>query len=178
MRHSALLAVLAILGLFVLNSSAFAADPEVRLRVVKLAEFEAALAKHKGRIVVVDYWATYCVPCMKEFPHLVELHKKHNKDGVTCISMSVDDRDDQPDGRDLEADLKKFLTKQNATFENFLIAEKPAVWSNAWKFQVVPAVRVYGRDGKLARQFDYEDQKSFDHTDVEAFVQKLLGEKK
>src|SRR5262245_46111232 len=172
-RHPAAAAVLVFLGLLVLMSGcAPATKPEVRLEVVKLAEFEAAVARHKGKVVVVDFWATFCTPCMKEFHRTVEMQQKYGQDGLVCISMSVD----QPQDRD---SALKFLQKEKAEFENFLIDEEASIWSNAWKFRNVPAVRVYGRDGMLAKQFDYEDpDNQFEHKDVEPFVVKLLRDGK
>jgi thiol-disulfide isomerase/thioredoxin len=142
------------------------------LDLVKLSAFEEALAKHKGKVVVVDFWATFCIPCKKEFHRQVEMQQKYGKEGLVCISMSID----QPEDKDAAL---QFLIKEKATFENFLIDEKPAVWSKAWNFRNVPALRVYGRDGKLAKQFDYEDaDNQFDHAEVEPFVVKLLRDGK
>jgi thiol-disulfide isomerase/thioredoxin len=145
-------------------------DVDVRLQVVKLKEFEEALAKHKGQVVVVDFWATYCVPCRKEFHRLVEMHGKYGSEGLACISMTVD-------GLDAQQQALEFLQKQHAGFENFLIDEKPrgaTGWADRWGFDNPPAVHVYGRDGKLIRKFVIDGQESFEHSDVEPFVLKQL----
>jgi thiol-disulfide isomerase/thioredoxin len=185
-RHSHTVAVLTFMGLFVLivgcdatnsasNPKASPQQPavndvDVRLQVVKLKEFEEALAKHKGKVVVVDFWATYCVPCRKEFHRLVEMHEKYGNEGLVCISMTVDSPDAQEEALE-------FLKKQHAGFENFLIDEKPrgsTGWADRWGFDNPPAVHVYGRDGKLLRKFVIDGQESFEHSEVEPFVQKQL----
>ncbi len=52
-------------------------------------QVEAKVAAHKGKVVVLDAWATSCPACVEEFPGLVALHKKHG-DKVVCMSISCD----------------------------------------------------------------------------------------
>jgi thiol-disulfide isomerase/thioredoxin len=142
-------------------------DSPVDLKTVKLKELLEQIGSHKSKIVVVDVWATFCVPCKDGFPHLVELQKKHAADGVVCVSVSVDDTDARP------AALK-FLRKQNAAFPNYLLDEVPTVWQDHWDITAIPAVFVY-RDGKLLARFTYDDpDKQFTHKDVENKVASLL----
>src|SRR5207247_6836115 len=68
---------------------------EVDLKLVKLDRVLDAVKAQTGKVVVLDVWATFCVPCKKEFPRLVKLHEQHTKDGLVCMSLSVDDQDDR-----------------------------------------------------------------------------------
>src|SRR5262249_37812095 len=123
---------------------------------------------NKGKIIVVDVWATFCIPCMKEFPNLVEIHQQHAKDGVVCMSVSVDDSDNR------EKALK-FLQAKGAAFPNFLLDEDASVWQEAWKSKGVPIVFVFNRDGTQAGKFDSDDpDKQFSYKDVKAKVDELL----
>ncbi|MCE9528453.1 MAG: TlpA family protein disulfide reductase, partial [Planctomycetales bacterium] len=76
-------------------------------------DLAALIAKNKGNVVFVDYWATFCGPCKKAFPHTVELHKKHQAEGLAVISVDFDLLEDQ------EKALA-FLKKQGATFDNLI----------------------------------------------------------
>ena len=81
--------------------------------------------------------------------------------------------------KSLKADAKKATERlkkeKGAAFPNYLLDEDTAVWQNTWKLKGPPAVRVYGKDGKLTRQFDYDDPNNqFEFKDVEQLVQKLL----
>jgi hypothetical protein len=99
------------------------------------------------------------------------MHERYGKDGLVCASVSVDDVADRDKAL-------AFLKSKKAMFANYLLDEKAEVWQNEWEFTAPPAVRVYGRDGKLARKFDNEDPKNpFDYADVEPVVRKLLNDK-
>jgi thiol-disulfide isomerase/thioredoxin len=77
-----------------------------------LGAVEAAVKENKGKVVLVDFWATWCGPCVKTFPEFVSLHKKFAEKGLVCISVSLD--------KDAtKAGVPKFLIKNNAKFKNF-----------------------------------------------------------
>jgi thiol-disulfide isomerase/thioredoxin len=142
---------------------------EVRMEVVNYDALQKAIASHRGKVVILDVWATWCVPCKREFPHLVALHRRHAKVGVVCLSVSVDE------AKQREAVLE-FLKAKGATFPNYLLDEDAAVWQDKWDLKGIPAVFVYGRDGKLARKFtndDPDDQYTYD--DVRKLVEGMLG---
>jgi peroxiredoxin len=49
------------------------------------------MAAFRGKVVLVDFWATWCVPCRVEIPHFIELQKKYASRGFTVIGISMDD---------------------------------------------------------------------------------------
>lgn len=143
-----------------------AAEEAVELKPVKLRALEKAIASQPGKLVMVDFWATYCIPCKKGFPHLVQMHKDHAKDGLVTMSVTVDDI------KDSDRALA-FLKGQQATFANFLLDEETETWQEHWKFTSIPAVMLF-KDGKKLRQFDYDSPEQFTYDDVEKTVVKLL----
>jgi thiol-disulfide isomerase/thioredoxin len=144
------------------------ADGDVALKTVKWPELDKAIASHRGKVVVMDVWADFCIPCKREFHHLVELHQKHAKDGLDCLSLTVDDKDDA------EKSLA-FLKKQKATFGNYLVDEPIEVWTKRLAISGPPAVLVYDRSGKKVKTFTSEDP--FTYADVEKLVVPLLKQK-
>lgn len=146
---------------------------------VKIVDYDGVMetvASHKGKIVVMDAWSSWCEPCVAEFPGLVELHKKYGPEKVACISLSFD-ADGDP--AEYEADVLTFLKSQGATFDNLLSSDPEALYDK-FDFPSIPAVFVYDVDGNLAKRVDNSKRgsKPFTYADVEAVVQKLLaGEK-
>jgi cytochrome c biogenesis protein CcmG/thiol:disulfide interchange protein DsbE len=57
-------------------------------------EHSISLAQYRGRIVVLNFWATWCPPCIEEMPSLVQMQKKFKNSGVTVLAVSVDEDPD------------------------------------------------------------------------------------
>lgn len=71
------------------------------------------LSQHKDRIVVLHFWATWCAPCLVEFPTLIDLAK--NKDNITVLAIAV---------KDQKEDIERFLIKTGKNIpENMIIAQ-------------------------------------------------------
>lgn len=135
-----------------------------------------------GKVIVVDAWSTSCIPCMREFPNLVKLHERFPKE-VVCVSFSCDYvgiKSKPP--KFYEERVLKFLTKQKATFTNLLSTTDADAVYEEMGVNSIPAVFVYGGDGKLAKKFDSEsgeggEEEPFTYEDVTALVEKLVGDK-
>ncbi len=136
------------------------------------------VAQHKGKVVVLDVWSTSCEPCMVEFPHLVELHKQHGNK-IVCLSASCDYAGIKSKPPESYRDrVLEFLTKQNANFTNVLLNVESDALFEKIDLASIPAVYVFGTDGKIAKRFDNDNAKpGEDFTymkDVIPFLEKLL----
>lgn len=164
-----------------------AAEPEPKGKVdLKVADWEETLkmvAAHKGKIVILDAWSTSCPPCMKEFPNLVKIHEKHRGKDVVCMSMSCDYAGVKNKPPEFYRErVMKFLTKQQATFENILSnVPSEELFEQKMKLTSIPAVYVFGRDGQLVRRFDNEkaekEEDNFTYEDVNKLLAELLAKK-
>ena len=67
-----------------------AAEPAPALSVPTLAGPAFDLSAQRGHVVIVNFWATWCVPCRAEMPVLDAFYKKHQAQGLTLIGVSVD----------------------------------------------------------------------------------------
>jgi thiol-disulfide isomerase/thioredoxin len=141
-------------------------DPPT-LQIVDKAGFAEVLAKHRGRVVLVDFWATWCEPCVELFPHTVELHRRLADRGLVVISMSLDDPDN-------EQAVQKFLIEQGATFENYLSQYGTGSESSeAFDLTGVPHLKLYDREGRLHKTFPAPGQ-SIDPSEIDRAVEELL----
>lgn len=175
------------MGLLLLVSAGFlltAAEPvpipakpdSITVKPVDLAEFEAEVAKHKGKIVLVDCWATWCLPCVKDFPKTLELGKTHASDGLVIISLSFDDLDKgQP-----PAKVLKYLDSKQARIVN-LISKLDLAKKGADVFDIddgaLPHYKLYGRDGKLLRKIASSETETVTHEDVIKAVKQAVNGK-
>jgi thiol-disulfide isomerase/thioredoxin len=89
----------------------------VELRAADAAALEAALAAHKGRVVLVEFWATWCGPCRESFPEVVATAEKYAPNGLVCVSVSLDRPGSEPQARE-------FLEHHRARFQNFLLTDR------------------------------------------------------
>ncbi|MBI3864618.1 MAG: TlpA family protein disulfide reductase [Planctomycetia bacterium] len=152
---------------------------------VKIADWDETLklvAAHKGKVVVLDAWSTSCQPCMKEFPNLVKLHKKYGGKEVVCMSLSCDFIGIKSKPPEYYRDkVENFLSKQGAEFQNLLSSVPAEDLFEKMELSSIPAVYVYGRDGKLAKRFDNEKAKTeddnFTYDDVTKLVEELVAKK-
>jgi peroxiredoxin len=55
---------------------------------------QLSLSSYRGKVVLLDFWATWCVPCREETPHFVELQQKYSDRGLQIIGVSMDDSAD------------------------------------------------------------------------------------
>jgi thiol-disulfide isomerase/thioredoxin len=123
---------------------------EIKLEKIKASEIEKMIAGHKGKVVCVDVWADFCLPCKKLFPHLVKLHQEFAKDGLDCISLSVD-LDDNLSG------ALKFLKKQKASFPNFILwdtDDNKDLLEPKFAHRSPPIFHVFDRDGKKIKTWE------------------------
>jgi thiol-disulfide isomerase/thioredoxin len=94
----------------------------------------------KGKLVLVDYWATYCVPCKKMFPILDKLYAKYKDAGLEILSVTVDPK---------RADLDKYLKSRK--FPNPVVHDTVGNFGK-WGVRVIPATFLV-KDGKIVTQW-------------------------
>jgi thiol-disulfide isomerase/thioredoxin len=149
------------------------AKPVVELQLLDFDGIQQLIAGHKGKIVVLDAWSTSCPPCVKEFPKLVALQRKYGPQRMACVSVSFDyEGVGKPE--DASDKVLKFLTAHQATFDNVLSTLESDELLKKFGIYSLPAVFIYDRQGKLAKQFDTSSGAEFTYEDVERYLTSLL----
>jgi hypothetical protein len=109
---------------------------------------------------------------MQKFPHLVEMHRKFAGDGLVALSVSKD-----PPDKEYFDKVQKFLTRQQATFTNFILDEPMTVWENRLHVDAFPCYMVFDRQGKWTQFKDDGKGKGPDYAGMDKLIARLLQKK-
>jgi peroxiredoxin len=132
------------------------AAPEVRFAM--LSGESLATSDLRGKVVLVNFWATYCVPCMKEMPHLVQTYRKFSSRGYEMIAVAVSR--DQPER--VAAVAAKLPFK--VAFDS-----DGAVARGFGNVRVTPSTFIVDREGRIVKRYIGEPQWS----ELHAILEKL-----
>lgn len=140
-------------------------------------EFRKVLDEHRGKVILVDFWATWCKPCVEGLPHTTALARENAQRGLAVVTMCIGDGNDADEtALALEKLQEKDVTLQNyictlgggdESFDAYNIGESG-----------LPHYKIYGRDGKLVKEFrnDVDAGIAVSATDVDELIEKLLAE--
>lgn len=159
MRSRVLTAFLVLwLGGFALSQSAAAQQPE--LVTADHTEILNAIKQNEAAVTVVNFWATWCVPCIEEFPAFMKLDRTLEDRGVEVIFVSTD----FPDEKDA---AREFLAEQGLSETSYLKEGKTTPFVNAFHEDwtgAIPATFIYDAEGALIEfwegKTDFESLKS------------------
>lgn len=120
----------------------------------------------KGKAVLVDIWGTWCAPCVKKFPTVMELRKKYAKSGLDVVFVAVEFDDAAKEAR-------KFLKEQGVDFTTYLKTGNDTEFIDAFDSDwngTMPMMFLYDADGKLLNSWS----EAVDHEVVEKAIEELL----
>lgn len=111
------------------------------------AKLDQVLGSLSGNVVLVDFWATSCVPCVEKLPAILALHQKFHDQGLRVVTVSLDDPD-------AIADIRAFLQQRGALGDH-LISQFGSSPKSLEEFEIdlIPCYRLYNRAGEPVESF-------------------------
>jgi thiol-disulfide isomerase/thioredoxin len=152
-----------VLALSLTGIQAFAAD----LKPIDEAGYAKLVAASRGKVVLVNFWATYCVPCRKEMPQLVALEAKLRARGFQFVTISADEPEQRGAARmfldKIKVPAPAYIRKAKDDDKFITLVDRK--WDGA-----LPALFLYDRQGRKVRSFFGEANLSV----ITAAIEKLL----
>ena len=139
------------------------------LEFASLSGEQVSLANLKGKVVLVDFWATWCPPCRRAMPDLVNTYKEYQEQGFEIIGISLDNDQSQ---------LEKYMQEMGINWQQYYDGLK---WENkmAKRFGVrgIPHIVLIDKNGAVHFNTDYEQDKMPLHgAELRSVVAELCGD--
>ncbi len=162
--HSIARSLAALAAGLALSAAAHALEPGAAAPELNLpgANGTVKLADYRGKVVYVDFWASWCKPCLQSFPWMNEMQERYGAKGFQVIGVNVDARSD---------DARKFLAETPAKFVVAFDTRGEAPKSYAIKG--MPTSFLVGPDGKVLVQ--HAGFRDADRAELEAKIRDSLG---
>lgn len=144
------------------------------LKVVDEQRFREIVAANRGKVVLADFWATWCVECLELMPHTVRLQEALRDRGLCAILVSFDSTDQRQR-------VEEVLAEKGVTFESY-ISQYGADVKSAEAFEIeratLPHLKLFDRKGVLRKVFSTGRMppEPFGPEDIEKAVRQLLAE--
>ncbi|HEC17749.1 MAG TPA: TlpA family protein disulfide reductase [Gammaproteobacteria bacterium] len=163
-RRPELLMLLLLVVLPVIAPPVFAAEPAPDFSLPTFPDdARVSLADFKGRVVYLDFWATWCPPCRKSFPWMDEMHERYKDQGLTIVAVSVDKK------REL---IERFIKKMEPSF---IIAHDPTgKAAKDYNLRAMPSSYLIDRQGRLISV--HMGFRNKDREKMEEAIESLLDE--
>ena len=137
-------------------------DPAPDVKLYTLDGKPFTLASLKGKVVVLDFFASWCAPCRKSFPFLDGLQRKHASEGLKVVGLTLEEDDDA---------VTAFLESVPVDFT--IARDTTEHAGEAFQVVAMPTTFLVDRDGRVAARFEGGDTSV--HEKVESAVETLLA---
>jgi thiol-disulfide isomerase/thioredoxin len=137
------------------------------VETVSAEDVQALIMENEGVVVVVNFWATWCPPCLKEFPDLIDVYEQNQERGVAVIAVSMN-ADDETE------DVASFLERFKPPFPIYRAASVDEAFFNGivqpW-YGELPITLVYDASGELR----HYHRKAITRDELSAEIDALLA---
>jgi thiol-disulfide isomerase/thioredoxin len=163
-----ILKIAAVMITVSLSFSAYALElntiaPEFSLPKLGAVE-NSSLSQYRGKVVYIDFWASWCAPCRTSFPLLEKFYQAKQKQGFALLAINMDEEIDA---------AHRFLERYPASFE--ILRDAEARWADTYGVETMPTSFIIDKKGVI-RHIHHGFAKD-DMADIEKIVNQLLAEK-
>jgi len=158
---------LAVAGLLLCTQPAAAilqkGDKAPALKLVTTSGQPVTLANYKGYVLVLDFFATWCIPCKESIPHMNSLNRKFGKQGLQVLGVSVDEGG--------EREVKNFIAERKISYPVAVAGED---LQTDYGLRSIPTIYVINKKGMVAEKYQgFSDQTG---KAMEDAIKRLLAE--
>jgi cytochrome c biogenesis protein CcmG/thiol:disulfide interchange protein DsbE len=127
---------------------------------------QKSLAEYRGQVVMINVWATWCLPCRVEMPSIEALHQAYGPKGLKILAVSIDDP-----GTD--STIRTFVKQYGLTFE--VLHDPKGTISDLYDITGYPETFIIGRDGVIRKKLMAATD--WNSPEARALVERLLAER-
>lgn len=99
---------------------------------------QISLSDYRGKVVLLDFWASWCMPCREEFPFLIEFYREHQKENFIVLAVNIDDK---------EENMRSFMEKYYATHVFPVIFDQKKLIPPLYELESMPTSLFIDKNG-------------------------------
>ena len=123
---------------------------------------DVSLADYKGKVVILNFWATWCPPCVREVPRLIRISETYKDQGVVMLGINTTFQDDV-------AKVQRFVNEQGISYP--VLLDPAATVSEEYRVRLMPTTFILDREGRIIHSKVGE----IDEATLEGYVRTLLS---
>jgi len=140
--------------------------PDFKALTLDSVPKEKSLADYRGQVVMINVWATWCLPCRVEMPSIEALHKDYGPKGLKIVAVSIDDPGTDPG-------IRAFAKQYGLTFE--ILHDPKGQITDLYDISGYPETFIVGRDGVIRKKL--MSATDWNSPEARALVDRLLTER-
>lgn len=140
--------------------------PDFTAYTVDSVPRQKRLADYRGQVVMLNVWATWCLPCRVEMPSIEALHKQYGPKGLKIIAVSIDDPG-------MDSAIRAFAKQYGLTFE--ILHDPKGTITDMYDISGYPETFIVGKDGVIRKKL--MQATDWNSPDARALVDRLLAER-